>query len=1032
MAELPSLYPETTHTSLNIKERWIVSPEGKKEALKDMPEMLRIAIDIAMKRVLQKINSQEGLRTDPHSYCTEVIGVLKEMDVKLPENNILKGTSELIINNYFKPEEKWVEFIKSILQIGEKWILEKKSIKIGPKEFDSWMQFLRSSLGFVIDLAQTKPEKIPALMKEFLKNEQVKNILVRFPDIEVLFTKILPELAKNIDKWIFLAAFDAFITNIRSDTIQLFWSSLLDENKQGEIVLKIANESAKFTANLLNKDTVKTAIWSFSELPSVNSNPIAKTLFSLIQREELSDKDRLNIVQQANTGLILLTKNPRPTEKELEDYINTTVSLLSHFTEKLPKVLVAEKIAELFPIKKGESNSLKIKNTSDLAVLLWNNKAKLIEAMSMYLRWKLDNIKDIITFVLDDHLITDNIEYTKWHLIEHLKNIVNIDLSSFATQIRGKLSQDLKTNNIININNLGVKTGNILGDRIAENLSTDILLLFFSESRPKAITKETFVIKTIASIHKTVTSFPSESIQIKDGTGKEFINIPKSTLLAIVESEPFKAFIDGSFLNISQDSLKSKDIMKNILQIVEDIKKDPLGNKYTWEQTKQAAIDSFYNLSSNELAKTVHGNIEIMGLGDSIKDKNGTFVFNGEDIKILIETLREHIPKALVEKILNNNKTPPIDVRKVIMEIFQCLSSSTIKEVSEVLIGKWILSKVKNVVPVKWWELTQAKMNELLQMIFLAKWKTSPEVRTDICTVLWINGKNIESAIILMESLGEQRVKELAEKHLNIINGLISGDINPLTQPEKFSGIITDILYSFDSGELQKIGGKIRNIFPEIENILSMKIGGENIITQIEKVRNVIPKASMQTFLEKNATKLAWLAMNQWQTKDMIDLWWELFLLIPREKLMTLFDKNKLSETEKFVVENLPNIQKIILKLKTEQKPRFDKITELLGNTLDKKITDDNAKFFAGETYEIIGELISSLGSEWKIPNSESDGDSAIKSAFIKNNLSFIISQVFPYLLGRSKEVIVSQYFTDTSNKGNFISMVSPIFSQKT
>ncbi len=71
-----------------------------------MPEMLRIAIDIAMKRVLQKINSPEGLKTDPHSYCTEVIRVLKEMDTKLPKNNLLKGASGLIINNYFKPEER--------------------------------------------------------------------------------------------------------------------------------------------------------------------------------------------------------------------------------------------------------------------------------------------------------------------------------------------------------------------------------------------------------------------------------------------------------------------------------------------------------------------------------------------------------------------------------------------------------------------------------------------------------------------------------------------------------------------------------------------------------------------------------------------------------------------------------------------------------------------------------------------------------------------------------------------------------------
>ncbi len=118
----------------------------------------------------------------------------------------------------------------------------------------------------------------------------------------------------------------------------------------------------------------------------MNSNPIAKTLFSLIQREELSDKDRLNIVQQANTGLILLTKNPRPTEKELEDYINTTINLLSHFTEKLPKALVTEKIAELMPVKEGNGHFIKIENTSDLAVVLWNNKGKFVEAMSMYLR----------------------------------------------------------------------------------------------------------------------------------------------------------------------------------------------------------------------------------------------------------------------------------------------------------------------------------------------------------------------------------------------------------------------------------------------------------------------------------------------------------------------------------------------------------------------------------------------------------------------------------------------------------------------
>ncbi len=65
------------------------NPEKKQETAKKIPETLKItidrAVDVAMKRVIKKINFPEGLKTDPASYCREVMVVLGEMDKKLPE-----------------------------------------------------------------------------------------------------------------------------------------------------------------------------------------------------------------------------------------------------------------------------------------------------------------------------------------------------------------------------------------------------------------------------------------------------------------------------------------------------------------------------------------------------------------------------------------------------------------------------------------------------------------------------------------------------------------------------------------------------------------------------------------------------------------------------------------------------------------------------------------------------------------------------------------------------------------------------------
>lgn len=244
------------------------------------------------------------------------------------------------------------------------------------------------------------------------------------------------------------------------------------------------------------------------------------------------------------------------------------------------------------------------------------------------------------------------------------------------------------------------KTGDVLGDKIAQNLSGDILTLFFSPDRPRTITQDVLVDKSIGSIKKTIASLPGESVDLRDKTGQTIATIPKSALLAMLENSAFREFLKGSFSGISQESMKNGDFMKNISKIVDEIKKDPLGNKYTGgEKIQKAAIDSFYSLPPAELAKTIHGNLEISGLGDTIKDANGTLVFNRDDIQTIIETLRENVPKNIVEAALRENRKQPLDMKNIILDIFKALPKENLKEIITRLGEKNIVSKLRDIAP---------------------------------------------------------------------------------------------------------------------------------------------------------------------------------------------------------------------------------------------------------------------------------------------------------------------------------------------
>lgn len=95
---------------------------GAKEKGRQVPESLRealkSAVDVAISRVMAKVASKEGMPTDAKTYRAEVIAVLRETDAKLPEGHALKGTTDLVVENFLTPEEKGAELIRTMLEKG--------------------------------------------------------------------------------------------------------------------------------------------------------------------------------------------------------------------------------------------------------------------------------------------------------------------------------------------------------------------------------------------------------------------------------------------------------------------------------------------------------------------------------------------------------------------------------------------------------------------------------------------------------------------------------------------------------------------------------------------------------------------------------------------------------------------------------------------------------------------------------------------------------------------------------------------------
>ncbi len=179
----------------------------------------------------------------------------------------------------------------------------------------------------------------------------------------------------------------------------------------------------------------------------------------------------------------------------------------------------------------------------ELATLLYENRAKIPEALRRYFTGELSTVRDIVRFFVDERLLEDNLALSKGELIGRMKRVVEIDLVSFSGLLRGKLSSTMAKP----VEKAEAPTEKIpnVRDALSEKVLSEMVRAFFGPDRPARITKEFLADRVSAAAVKAVDSMPGTTVKIGGA------DISKSALKTALASVEFRLFAADAFAKVA-------------------------------------------------------------------------------------------------------------------------------------------------------------------------------------------------------------------------------------------------------------------------------------------------------------------------------------------------------------------------------------------------------------------------------------------------------------------------------------------------
>ncbi len=1018
---------------------------------RSLQETLEAAADVATERLLTKLDSPEGLRTDFKTYRAELVAVLGEMEARLPKGHVLRGTTKLIVENYLTPEERGAELIRSFLERAHELVKNPdRRLAVGAKEFDLATKTLRSSVAFGIDLAKTQPEKIPKFVEELKRFGGMGELFSKFPDLATVLCDVLPNVGQHADKEAVLKAYDVFVGNVRQDAVRLLEGSVRDDAERTGVALKFANESAKFLGAVISEKTVRGGIDGISKLQAVGANPLAEKLLAIVRNPGLSDADRLLLAKKGVEGMELFTENP-PDEAKLERYVNQILVLVAKLKPKLPKGAVDDFVGTLLsgtPTKPGERKELDawelVKLIGENASNLVTHREKIQRAVAEYAKGNLDPLKEVVMFLLEGDVLKENIRLAEGNFIRRIKGIVDLKISTFATELQKRLGTSLKTDTV-RLREVLPKHGDPFVDAVTERFVRSASESLFGANRPKTVTKETLFENARRSVEETLAALPGSSVRIGN------VNVPKTALLETVRSEPFKDWLLEGF-SAAASGAKGEGAMKKAVDVVTAVMKNPFSNPYLSAERQERAVESavnlFYSLPSSELGAIVSEGMSATGIGEFLKRSDGSAILETSDVRALIDVLRDDrgdgkgpvLSRETAKTLLKDCFGPPPNFGRAVSEFLRNLSKDDVSAVVEKLERSGTLGKLAELrnVGAKGAELDVRKAGSLVDFILSAESKTDAASRKILFERFGIDPSGAETALALIRALGGERTKALLNLHAETVAKAASGGTEWLrSNPEAVAALVTDVAYAVDEPELRtRFLPVVRREFPALEGLLRTDVLGIPLEERLIALRNAVPREDLRRFMVENAAELAGLG-ESFDTERALVLGGKFFLSVPEESLAILGTPTETERPSRSVGEKLPQIRKAVAEFGGETTSltdgrsvsRLNALLSKAADAVDGTISEADSRVLAEEGFELLSRIVSALGDDWSLPKGGAENPLSVrmKSAFVRENPGFVVSQAIPYLFGRHTEEIVRRFFADPTNKPGFVAAMAPI-----
>ena len=442
--DFKNLFNETKTNKTSISEKLGLSMDKLKDA-KNLGDFLNTTIETLLKKYVQKLNSPEWISLKTSEIYKELVILIQEIDENLPDGNIYKWNSHLIINNFLTPKENWEKLINLVIDK----LLNPNEKEIKSSDIDSLKIAMKWWLWMLIDIAKTSSdEKLKSYINEFKNIPKIKEYISKVPEFDKIFDLFI-SLLKTLDKNELFSQIDIFFRGNTDNLLKLSnkkpWEKIDDKIK-----LEVINWVWKIVDSLITKDRVNIALDKVSQFEFLCKNPFVSQIMDIINSSKLSQDDKYALFKEISKLVLNTTsqnfKDKTDQSQKIKTSLNTIIELISKFNKewKLDEQKVIKLVKELLNWWEEMSFMEKIKkirNLKELFSFLNDNFDTIKTFIWTSLKWW-NGLDDAIKYFMRKYKLSDNIVKAWWNLIERLEKTFSLNTADMILSIRKTLLED--------------------------------------------------------------------------------------------------------------------------------------------------------------------------------------------------------------------------------------------------------------------------------------------------------------------------------------------------------------------------------------------------------------------------------------------------------------------------------------------------------------------------------------------------------------------------------------------------------------